>query len=342
MAVTLQQIADESGVSRGTVDRALNNRGRINPEVAERIKRIAREMGYQPNRAGRALAMSRHSIKIGVILQSIDTPFMQQVKEGAEAAKEEARRMGAEVEIKEIKGVDASCAISYMEDLRLNGCNAIALVPSEDELLKATVDTYVREYQIPVVTFNSDIAESKRLCFIGQDTLQSGRTAAGLMSEIIRQDGKVLVISGYPTNQGHKNRARGFMEELRKCREDIELLDIKYAYDDDWVAEKIAEEALKTTKELAGIYLTASGVEGVCKVIEQYGISGRVKVISNDLTGKNEEYLRKGTIQFLLGQDPFAQGNDSVMILFHKLFDGLDPEKEYNYTEIVIKNRYNV
>ena len=48
MAVTLQQIAEAAGVSRGTVDRALNNRGRIRPEVEERIKRIAREMGYQP------------------------------------------------------------------------------------------------------------------------------------------------------------------------------------------------------------------------------------------------------------------------------------------------------
>ncbi len=48
MAVTLQQIAEAAGVSRGTVDRALNNRGRIRPEVEERIKKISQEMGYQP------------------------------------------------------------------------------------------------------------------------------------------------------------------------------------------------------------------------------------------------------------------------------------------------------
>lgn len=32
MAGTIQQIAELAGVSRGTVDRALNNRGRINPK----------------------------------------------------------------------------------------------------------------------------------------------------------------------------------------------------------------------------------------------------------------------------------------------------------------------
>ena len=43
MGVTVQQIADATGVSRGTVDRALNNRGRVDPEVAEKIRRAAAE-----------------------------------------------------------------------------------------------------------------------------------------------------------------------------------------------------------------------------------------------------------------------------------------------------------
>lgn len=89
MAVTLQQIAEAAGVSRGTVDRALNNRGKIRPEVEERILRIAKEMGYQPSLAGRALVMSRRPMKTGVILQLAVTPFMQQVAEGVEAAKKE-------------------------------------------------------------------------------------------------------------------------------------------------------------------------------------------------------------------------------------------------------------
>ena len=53
MAVTIQQIADRAGVSRGTVDRALNNRGRINKEVAEKIREIASDMGYVPRARNR-------------------------------------------------------------------------------------------------------------------------------------------------------------------------------------------------------------------------------------------------------------------------------------------------
>ena len=80
MAVTAQQIADLAGVSRGTVDRALHNRGRVNPEVKEKIQKIALELGYKPNLIGQALVRSKQDFKLGVILQSTETPTMQIVR----------------------------------------------------------------------------------------------------------------------------------------------------------------------------------------------------------------------------------------------------------------------
>ena len=43
--VTMQQIADRCGVSRGTVDRALHHKEGVREEVAERIRAAARENG---------------------------------------------------------------------------------------------------------------------------------------------------------------------------------------------------------------------------------------------------------------------------------------------------------
>ena len=63
MAITLNQIAEICGVSRGTVDRALHNKGNVRPAVAERIKAVAAEYGYTPNRAGLALSRTSHPIR---------------------------------------------------------------------------------------------------------------------------------------------------------------------------------------------------------------------------------------------------------------------------------------
>ncbi|MDE7034800.1 MAG: LacI family DNA-binding transcriptional regulator, partial [Eubacteriales bacterium] len=94
MAVTSQQIAELAGVSRGTVDRALHNRGRVNPEVAARIHKIAAELGYKPNIIGQALVRTQRGFKLGAILQSAETPPMQIVAEGVRQAAAELHSSG--------------------------------------------------------------------------------------------------------------------------------------------------------------------------------------------------------------------------------------------------------
>ncbi|MCI9124576.1 MAG: substrate-binding domain-containing protein [Eubacterium sp.] len=341
MAVTLQQIAQAAGVSRGTVDRALNHRGRIDPQVAEKIKQIAKEAGYQPNRAGRALAMSKKSVKIGVLVQAAGTPFMKEVMKGILDAKEEVERLGAEVLLYTIDELDAVKAVEALQEMKTAGCGAVALVPMDDRRLRETINAFSEE-QIPVITFNSDVADSKRLCFVGQNTFQSGRVAAGLMAEILPACAKVLIISGHPSSDGHKNRTRGFTKELKQIRPDVRMLDIQYAFDDDGMAELITGGMIKEYPDLEGIYLAASGVQGVCRALCKAGFADRVRVISNDLTKQNLQCLAEGNIRFLIGQNGYRQGYEPVSLLFHKLLDGKNPREEFLYTELVIKTKYNI
>ena len=56
MSATIKQIAAAAGVSRGTVDRVLHNRSGVKPEIAVHVRQIAKDLGYEPNRAGRILA----------------------------------------------------------------------------------------------------------------------------------------------------------------------------------------------------------------------------------------------------------------------------------------------
>ena len=49
---TIKQIAEMAGVSRGTVDRVLNNRGSVNANTAARVREIAEKLNYKPNKAG--------------------------------------------------------------------------------------------------------------------------------------------------------------------------------------------------------------------------------------------------------------------------------------------------
>lgn len=67
--VTRAQVAEAAGVAESTVSRALNNSPRISDEVKKRIKLIASDMGYLPNRQAVLLA-SNKTMRIGLVVRT--------------------------------------------------------------------------------------------------------------------------------------------------------------------------------------------------------------------------------------------------------------------------------
>ncbi|MDF2580350.1 MAG: LacI family transcriptional regulator, partial [Microbacterium sp.] len=65
--VTLKDIALRAGVSTAAISQALNDRGSLRPETRERIKAIAAELGYQPNKYAAALRSGR-TMSVGFVV----------------------------------------------------------------------------------------------------------------------------------------------------------------------------------------------------------------------------------------------------------------------------------
>lgn len=66
---TRADVAREAGVSESTVSRALNNNPLISPRVRERVRRVADQLGYIPNRAAAMLAAARTK-RLGLVINS--------------------------------------------------------------------------------------------------------------------------------------------------------------------------------------------------------------------------------------------------------------------------------
>ncbi len=71
---TISRIAQEAGVSRATVSRALARPEMLRAETVERVRAVARRIGYVPNGPARALSTGRHG-NIGLIVPDIANPF---------------------------------------------------------------------------------------------------------------------------------------------------------------------------------------------------------------------------------------------------------------------------
>lgn len=82
-AVTLRVIAKEAGVSPSTVSRIINGTVKVSDELKSAVEAAIAKHDFRPDAAARGLALGR-TLTIGVLSQSIDSPFYAEGLRGVE------------------------------------------------------------------------------------------------------------------------------------------------------------------------------------------------------------------------------------------------------------------
>ena len=285
---TIKEIAALAGVSRGTVDRVLNDRGAVNPETAEKIRKIAKELDYKPNRAGLVLAAQKKRLKLGVILFSTGNPFFQDVLAGIDEKAEELANYNCTVITKKISfGVEAQ--LQTIDELLAEEVNGIAMTPYNDARIRNRINA-LYEQGIPVVTLNTDIENSRRLAYVGSNYTRSGATAAGLLQLMTSGTVNIGIVTGSSNILCHTERIAGFMKTLVPYRDRIHVIDTVEIHDDEVESYEKTTALLSEHPEINALFFAAGGVYGACRSVEALERKGSVRIIAFDLVPK---YARK-------------------------------------------------
>ena len=335
MAVTIKQIAELANVSRGTVDKVLNNRPGVKKETRDKVLKIAKELNYEPNVLGKALVQRQNPVTLGIILTPEHNPFIQDMLLGIQNAQQEYSAYGLNVVIKMPISLEPAEQISILSDLELNGVKGVALFPIDDDAVRAKINQ-LTETGIPILTCNSNISGINNFFFIGQDHVQGGRTAAGLMEKLLPDGGKLGVIISSYNLSCHKDRLSGFTERLRHGNASYDILDIQENQDRKDEAFKLTLSLLNQHPDLDGIYVTGGGIGGVGSALDIASPKKRIKVVCHDLTPDSIDMLKDGTLDFVIGQDPVFQGYYIVKLLFEHLVLGRKPEMDWLKVPITI------
>lgn len=339
--ISIKKIAEVAGVSRGTVDRALNSRCGISSVQKKLILKVAADLGYHSNRAGKMLSIRKSPIRIGVHMPSDGNDFFDDVKAGLLAAEAHYSDFGLSLSMKTMKGFDSAMQERQIRELVDEGVGALAIVPISSPAISALLNE-LADRNIPVVTFNSDIAGTRRLCYVGNDYCRSGAAAGGAMRLLAHgagsAPGRILIMTGSERILGHSQRVAGFSRILRQYCPQMQIVDVVETLDDEDTAYKLALKALSGWPALTAVYIAAGGVAGACQAIEESGLAGHIDVICNDLTGTEREYLSRGVISLTIGQQPYEQGYKPVQYLFEYFLDGTrPPEFTYTNSELLIR-----
>lgn len=145
---TIREVAEVAGVSRSTVSRALTGRGYVAPPVRDRIRQVARELGYVPDATARHLRRQA-SQSIGVLVSDLNNPFYAGLAAGIS---QQARDRQYTMMLADDGGsptVEAEAAEAFVA-LRVAG---VLVAP-----VSAQVTAYLMRQQIPVVEVDRQFA----------------------------------------------------------------------------------------------------------------------------------------------------------------------------------------
>jgi LacI family transcriptional regulator len=206
--VTTKDIARVCGISRGTVDRALNGKPRIDPDTKALILKTAREMGYRPDLLARSLVKGR-TMSLGVVVYDIRNRYFAQLVSAIEM---EAKRRGyfLNITLQENDPEMESRLIGNLVDRRVDG---LILCPvNKGEAFRA----FLKSLPAPSVVIGNYIAPD--IPFVGIDE----RAAAIDAVELIVSKGYERIIFVCPplanaskeNIYSHEQRLAGFYEAI--------------------------------------------------------------------------------------------------------------------------------
>ncbi|WP_298031996.1 LacI family DNA-binding transcriptional regulator [uncultured Dysosmobacter sp.] len=326
--VTIQMVADLAGVSRGTVDRVLNNRSYVRSDVRERVLAALAETGYVSPRDAhlQTLGTALQPLKLGVLLPSgSGAQFQDDIEQGIRYAREELAGSSIQVSVARCKTDIPQEAISLLNSLIEEGAAGLAICAQSDRSIQRRV-AELTSSGIPCITFNSDLPDSGRLCFVGQDIRRTGRVAAQLMSKCVPPDALILATVGNLKFDGHRQRLSGFQARLAELGFAPEQLVVAETFNDYGTTVSVVSDAIARYPGLRGVYMANLNVSGCAEAIRAAGRRGQIRVVCHDVNESIRQMLLNGSVDFTIPQDMVRQGELPLLLLRDLLRRGIRPD----------------
>ena len=338
--MTIKEIAKLANVSLGTVDRVLHKRGKVSKETEKKVLDIIEKGNYKPNIYARGLVLNR-SYKIAALVPNYNNgEYWEMPSKGIKMEQKNLSQVGINLSIVYFDQNSVSSFTEKAEELLKLKPDGVILAPVINfEAVKLTKK--LDEAKIPFSLIDSNIPNSNALSFIGQDAFQSGKLAAKLLCSEINSKGTISIIS-IKNNENHnktlQQRIEGFKDYIYNSNfiANITLIEHNiHLGTANW--EENLTQACAPTNNTVGIFVPSSMIHHVAKCIESnFDTMSTIKLVGNDLIANNVKYLKKGIINYLIGQRPENQGYLALESFYKYLvLEKQVPQKKYLPLDII-------
>lgn len=345
--ITIIDVARKAGLSKGTVDRVLHNRGEVSAKSAEKVRKAIEALDYHPNMHASLLA-SRKAKVIACLMPNFKSgEFWGKVYEGLMNGSALVNEKNIRIEF------------FFYNQYSVDEFNAAAsdLLKSEPEgvimptlFREATYNLTSRlsEAKIPYAYIDTKVEEdTNHLAFIGMPRHDSGTLCGALLTERvpIKDVDNILIVRIKRDVAGMSDptakRREGFVSYINTHFPKATIHQIFIDPSDNTAIQKEMSSYFSKHPDTRFIVMFNSRLHLLAKSLADFPVKGR-RVIGFDDLPQNLSMLKEGLADVIVAQhieDNCAKLVEilSDFILTHKYPVAID-----NYAHIDIITKFNI
>ena len=341
--ITILDIARRTGLSKGTVDRVLHNRGEVSKKSYDKVMNVVRELDYAPNVNASLLASHRNSTIAILVPEAEKGTFWDISLRGISLAAEGAHSLGANAVHVGYAQYDIDSfrmACSRILELKPDGVVLAPLYRHETLLLADTL----KAHGIPYVYVDTKLEEDGYLAYYGMPMYKSGYLCGDLLSCGLPVESVLVVRIRRPHEDQYDpnvSRRSGFMDYILERNPDCRIHSLFIDPTRPGEIGAAVDAFFAAHPEVRHVAMFNSRIHLIAPYLRQVP-QKHLRVIGYDNLDANVEALRSGTVSALITQHPEEQVHQAILTLAEYITRKKLPARHDNFIHMDILTRYNL
>lgn len=342
--VTAFDVAQKAGVSQGTVDRVIHNRGEVSAKTKAKVMQAIEELGFKVNIMASVLA-KRKEMVIACLLPSFrEGEYWEMIYNGFTRTAGTTSAMGVSTRTFFYDQHEASTFDSAARQLLDSEPAGVVIAP----LFSAQSQAFTQildERHIPYVFVDTKVDGTNYLAYFGMPGYKSGYLCGALLSidgaerKLERVAAVRLSREEYDIDPS-QNRSQGFAAYIHEHHPDCEIVNITLKTSDPLTVSAELESFFDKYKDIKDIAFLNSRLYLTSKYLADNPDPSR-RVVGYDSLPQNMAMLREGLVSALVAQHTEEQSKLAVETLTqYLLMHKLPPRKDSNM-HMDILTRFN-
>lgn len=336
----IKDIAELAGVSTGTVDRVIHNRGEVSADSRKKIEEVLIRIDYSKSFGIQAKEENKRFRILAILPQHAEGDYWHAVKRGIEHMIYYSAHIEVKLNFLYYNQFNIhSCREAFDKALSMKS-DAILIGPSFfDETFMFANQLFIKN--IPYIYIDTFVENTKPLAFFGPHPYQTGIVQAKLLTTIL-EDGKDAVLF-QPKRVGDKtsiqslSRSYGFITYLKEHFPHIKVHSGQYNYENKKENDRLLDRLFDECHSIGGAAVFDTKGYLIAEYFKERNITN-IKLIGFGTNKKNVDCLKSGSIDFLIAERPEYQGEAAMRAAIdYLLYNETGNVENYTPIDILIK-----